>query len=140
MAKKNVLDLVFRLKAGCIAGESRMMTEAGLSPAEYNGIAAMNPGDRMSAGAVSRKMGLSLSRASRVIDKMVKNGYLLRENNADDRRKCTVSLANKGVDIKKKIEKLRSDCEKRIREQVSEKEIESLSSILERVIDVVKTA
>lgn len=139
MAKEDVLDLIFRLKAGCSANESRMMTKTGLSPAEYNGIAAMKPGDRMSGNAVSKKMGLSASRASRVIDKMVKNGYLVRENNAEDRRKCTVSLAKKGIQIKKKIEKLRSDCEKKLREQVSEKEIDSLSTILEKVIDVVKS-
>jgi DNA-binding MarR family transcriptional regulator len=140
MAKDDVLDLIFRLKAGCITGESRMMAETGLSPAEFNGIAAMNPGDRISGSAVSKKMGLSPSRASRVIDKMVKNGYLLRENDALDRRKCTVSLAKRGIRIKKKIEKLRNDCEKKIREQVSEKEIESLSTTLEKIIDVVKTA
>ena len=137
MEKKNLLDLIYRLKAGCIASEMRIMKETGLSPAEYNGIAAVNPGETITGSVLSRKMALSPSRASRVIDKMVKNGYLVRRNNTDDRRKCTISLAKRGINIKKKIDKLKTDCDKRIREQLSQKEIETLTHGLEQIIEVI---
>jgi MarR family transcriptional regulator, organic hydroperoxide resistance regulator len=84
MEKDNLLDLIYRLKAGCIASEWRIMEETGLSPAEYNGIAAIAPRESISGNALSQKMGLSPSRASRVIDKMVKNGYFPGEKRAGD--------------------------------------------------------
>jgi DNA-binding MarR family transcriptional regulator len=137
MEKENLLDLINRLKAGCITNEMRIMKETGLSPAEYNGIAAVSPGETITCSVLSRKMALSPSRASRVIDKMVKNGYLVRQNDAADRRKCTVSLAKRGIHIKKKIDQLKADCDKRIREQLSQKEIETLTHGLEQIIEVI---
>ncbi|HLP47740.1 MAG TPA: MarR family winged helix-turn-helix transcriptional regulator [Candidatus Kapabacteria bacterium] len=136
MEKESLLDLIDRLKAGCIANEWRMMEETGLSPAEYNGIAALKPHENINGSDLSQKMALSPSRASRVLDKMVKNGYLLRENDAHDRRKCTISLAKKGLDIKKKIAKLKTDCEQKIRERLSEPEIEAITAGLKKIIDV----
>lgn len=132
----SVIDLIYRLKAGCVASELEIMEESGLSPAEFNGIAAIEPNEKISGSAVSRKMNLSPSRASRVVDKMVKNGYLLREIDAGDRRKCNISLADKGVRIKKRIKQIRNRCEKRIRDQLSEKEIDSFSDTLKRIIDI----
>jgi DNA-binding MarR family transcriptional regulator len=135
MEKDNLLDLIYRLKAGCIASEWRIMEETGLSPAEYNGIAAIAPRESISGNALSQKMGLSPSRASRVIDKMVKNGYLVRENDANDRRKCFISLAKKGQEIKKKIDRLKTSCEQRIRARLSDQEISTLNSSLGKIID-----
>lgn len=135
--KEEVLDLIYRLKAGCIASEMRIMEEIGLSPAEYNGIAAINAGECISGSAVSRKMQLSPSRGSRVIDKMVKNGYLVRKNDEADRRKCTVTLAPKGVDIKEKIDTLKLHCDTRIRERLSEKEMEAFTDAMKKVVDVI---
>lgn len=135
MEKESLLDLIYHLKTGCIANEWRIMEETGLSPAEYNGIAALNPRENISGSALSQKLALSPSRASRVLDKMVKNGYLVRENDAIDRRKCTISLAKKGLDIKKKIDKLKSNCENKIRERLSEQEIAAITSGLKKIIE-----
>jgi DNA-binding MarR family transcriptional regulator len=137
MENESLLDLVYNLKAGCIAGELQVMEETGLSPAEYNGIAAINPGESISGSEVSRKMNLSPSRASRVIDKMVKNGYLIRENNSVDRRKCTISLAPKGMEIKKKVEDYRSRCDDRIRSRLTDTEMEAFSCCLKKIIEVI---
>lgn len=137
MENESLLDLVYKLKAGCIAGELQVMEETGLSPAEFNGIASINPGESISGNEVSRKMNLSPSRASRVIDRMVKNGYLIRENNSVDRRKCTISLAPKGMEIKKKLDDYRSRCDDRIRHRLTDKEKESFSRSLKKIIEVI---
>lgn len=113
------------------------MEETGLSPAEYHGIAAINPGDKISGNDVSRKMNLSPSRASRVIDKMVKHGYLERENDDLDRRKCFVSLAPRGITLKRKIDSFRHECDKRIREQLSGSELELFTGSILKIVDVI---
>lgn len=137
MKNENLLDLIDRLKFNCIAHEQRVMDETGLSPAEYHGIAAINPGEKINGSDVSRKLNLSPSRASRVIDKMVKNGYLERENDDIDRRICFITLAPKGVALKKKIDAFRLDCDKRIRKQLSSSEVEFFAGSIKKIIDVI---
>lgn len=137
MKSEPLMDLIYRLKAGCVASEVDIIEESGLSPAEYNGIAALDLHEKISGSAVSQKMNLSPSRASRVIDKMVRNGYLLREIDSGDRRKCNISLAEKGMKVKKRIQQLKSKCEKRIQDELSEKEIDSFSDTLKKLIEII---
>ena len=89
---ERLFDLIEQLKSRCVKNELIIMEEANISLAEYNGISALDPEERVCGNDLSRKMNLSPSRASRVIDKLVKNGYLLREGDAADRRRCTISF------------------------------------------------
>ncbi len=134
---EQLIDLIYSLKTKCLASEHEIMAEFGLSPAEYNGIAAMTPKEKVCGTEVSEKMHLSPSRASRVVDRMVKNGYLIRKEDSKDRRKCTIYLAKKGVEIKKKIEKIRNRCETNIRKQLSEDEINSFAQSVKKITDLI---
>jgi len=133
---ESLVDLIFRLKAGCVANEAEIMMEARLSPAEYNGIAAMEPNVMVCGNTLSQKMNLSPSRASRVVEKMVQNGYLMRETDAEDRRKCNITLAEKGVKVKKQIEGLKQACEKNIRKHLSAEEVKVVTDTLKKIIAV----
>ena len=131
---ESLVNLIFKLKASCVANEANIMTEAGLSPAEYNGIAAMEPNEMVCGNTLSQKMNLSPSRASRVVEKMVQNGYLMRETDPVDRRKCNITLAEKGVKVKQEIENLKSACEKNIRKHLSKDEVNIISNSLKKII------
>ncbi len=132
--KENLFDLIERLKIGCVANELQIMEETGLSPAEYHGIAALTPGETVCGYDVSHRMNLSPSRASRVVDKMVRNGYLFREIDPVDRRKCTICLAPKGEEVKEKIEGLRNNCDKKMRAKLSDDEFEQVTGGLKKLI------
>lgn len=136
MENESLIDLLYGLKARCVITELDIMTETGLSPAEYNGLAAMEPGEMVCGSTVSQKMNLSPSRASRVIDKMVQHGYIHRETDTVDRRKCNITLADKGLEVKKKIKKLRTSCEARLRKHLSEQEIQDFSQTLKKIVAV----
>ncbi len=131
-----LVDLIYRLKASCTAGELDLMAEAGLTPAEYNGIAAMETDQTFCGSDISQKMNLSPSRASRVIEQMVQKGYFKRETDTADRRKCNITLAEKGIQLKKQITEARQTCESRIRNRLTQTEIDSLSGTLEKIIEV----
>lgn len=128
-----VIDLIEQLRCLCIKNELIIREEANLSPAEYNGISALNPGERVCGSDLSRKMNLSPSRASRVIDKLVKNGYLLREGDEMDRRRCTISLAEKGILIKKRIEEIKRECEERVTTSLTDQEMEYFTRSLKKI-------
>lgn len=130
-----LVDLIFRLKTSCLNSELDIMTESGLSPAEYNCIAAMEQDETICGTAVSHKMNLSPSRASRIIDKMVHKGYLKRETASDDRRRCNICLAEKGILIKEKIETLKNKCEAQLQANLSTQDINTFTTILEKIIN-----
>ena len=136
MKSEPLIDLIYRLKASCVASELDIMEESGLSPAEYNGIAAVEPNEKISGSAVSQKMNLSPSRASRVVDKMVKNGYLLREGDAEDRRRCTISLAEKGLLVKDKIETIKRDCENKVIAGLTDREMKYFTKSLKKINEI----
>jgi DNA-binding MarR family transcriptional regulator len=134
--EKNLVDLIIELKKGCMEDEKQIRTLCNISLAEYQGIMKINITERITCNILSKKMGLSNSRGSRIIDGLVRKGYLLRVTNPEDRRSFVLSLSSKGVKIKKDIERERNNCEKRIREKLSTKEFDLIKEGLELVTKI----
>ena len=96
----NIIDQIFQLKSVCISKEENIRNERGLSPAEFRGIMAMVQGSDIPCSILSRKMGLSISRGSRVMDKLLKGGYLKLTRNETDKRVISAALTDKGFSVK----------------------------------------
>lgn len=122
----SLMDLVDQLRKRCLENELAFIARTKLSLAEFNGISALEPGERLCGNMLSRKMGLSPSRASRVIEKLVKNGFLVREIDPQDRRRCTICLAKKGVALKQQLRNVRQECEEKVTAQLSAQEVDHL--------------
>lgn len=131
---EKVTDLIFQLKLKCINNELKIMEEYNLIRSEYNAIASMNSEEVVCSNDLSIKMCLSPSRASRVIEKMVKKGLLIRDCNPEDRRKCEISLSKRGITIRERIEEKKVIYEKKICERFTEQEIKNLKGCLNKII------
>lgn len=136
MSTGSLIDLIFRLKASCMADELDIMLESGLSPAEFHGLEALEPGERVAVSIVAKKMSLSPSRTSRVVEKMVQKGFIVRETDPEDRRRCTVYLDKKGMEVKKQIQRQKMKCEEYIQKKLSPEDIRTLSVSLKKLIDI----
>ena len=79
-------------------------------------------------------MGLSLSRVSRVVDKLVVNGFLDRNSDTTDRRAITLCLTDKGKDIRRKIDKIRNECETRLLDTIPADEMKLFREIFTKFI------
>ena len=134
--EKKLIDLIIKLKKGCMEDEKQIRTLCNISLAEYQGIMEINATERITCNVLSKKMGLSPSRGSRIIDGLVRKGYLLRATNPGDRRSFVLSFSSKGVKIKDDIERERNNCEKRIREKLSIKEFNRIKEGLELVTKI----
>jgi DNA-binding MarR family transcriptional regulator len=130
-----IVDLILALKSKCLEKEESIRQEFGLSPAEYKGIIAMSPDEPCNCNKLSEKMGLSVSRGSRVIEKLVKNKYLICETSPEDKRNIILSLAPRGVRIKKKIDTMLNECESIIESKLSNTEIKSTLRIFNKLGD-----
>jgi DNA-binding MarR family transcriptional regulator len=133
---KSIIDLIIELKKGCMEDEEHIRTICNISFAEYKGIMEIDIEERMTCNALAKKMGLSPSRGSRIIDNLVRKGYLLRMVTPADRRSFVVSLSFKGAKIRKQIKQERNNCEKRIIKSFSEKEVELIKEGLELITKI----
>jgi DNA-binding MarR family transcriptional regulator len=134
--EKKLVDLIIELKKGCMEDEKQIRTLCNISLAEYQGIMKINITERITCNILSKKMGLSPSRGSRIIDGLVRKGYLLRTTNPEDRRSFVLSLSSKGIKIRKQIKQERNNCEYRLRKNLSAREVGVIKEGLELIAKV----
>lgn len=134
--KKSVISLIFDLKFSCFAKEEKIINELKLSPAEYRALLSMVPGSEVPCSILSKKMGLSVSRGSRVIDKLLNNGYLKESQCKTDQRVTNVEITSKGVKIQRKIHNILEDCEHMILKSMSTPELEAFTNSLSKISDI----
>jgi len=131
--EKNLVDLIIELKKGYLEDEKQIRTLCKVSLAEYKAILEIKTTEIITCNVLSEKMGLSISRGSRIIDSLVRKGYLLRMENPEDRRSFVLSLSSKGTEIKKQIEQERNNYEYRIRKNLSVREVKLIKEGLELI-------
>lgn len=134
--KNNVIEIIFALKSKCCSKEDKIREELKLSPAEFNGLLSIEPGVIVPCKVLSQKMGLSVSRGSRVIEKLMKSGYMEEVKTGSDRRVMNITLAKKGINVQRRIMKILQDCEHKILKNFSKPELESLIASLVKVNEV----
>jgi DNA-binding MarR family transcriptional regulator len=134
-----IIDLVIALKKSCIRKEESIMNKFSISPAEYHGIRAIAPEEKITGGNLSSKMGLSMSRGSRVIDKLIKKRYIKQIQSPSDRRCNTVILSPKGLKVKNEIDKMLDICENEIISNIPDNEIRSFIKSLDKLTLILQT-
>jgi len=133
---KRIVELIFELKLTCLAKEESIRAELKLSPAEYRGLISIQPGEVVSCMQLSGDMGLSKSRGSRVIDKLIENGYLKEAKSGGDKRVFNVTLSAKGLNAIKKINRLMGECESAILKNVPKDELSSFTRTLHKITGI----
>ena len=133
---KNILDLLYELKKKCIINDDAFMSGANLSQAEYHFFIAISSCDEINSNIIANKMDLSLSRISRLIDKLVKRKFLTRKTDSSDRRAIKLALTKEGKALKKQIEEYRKDCEFKIIKNVSTKELDLIKKSFHTILEL----
>ncbi|MDD5361596.1 MAG: hypothetical protein PHN88_05660 [Ignavibacteria bacterium] len=132
-----VIDLIFSLKSGCFGKEEDIRKKLELSPSEFNGLLILTNENSIPCSLFSNKMGLSVSRGSRVLDKLIRNGYAAAESKSDDdRRIVKIKLTARGRKTKESILKSLDDCEKEISKSFSAGEIDTLHASLDKIVKI----
>jgi len=129
-----ILSLVYQMKQKCAQVDQQLMDDLNISQSELLFFSALDNCLGLSSPELAKNMGLSLSRISRVVDKLVVNGYLDRNTDAADRRAITLCLTPKGKVVRSKIDEVRNECEARLIETIPSEEIERFRDIISRVV------
>lgn len=133
---ERIFDIVTNIKKKCLDKEESIQKEYVLSPAEYNGLLSVNPDETYSCNQLSKRLGLSVSRSSRVLEKLIRNGYFKEIRNNKDRRVMKIRLTEKGINTREKINKRLDECEKDIIKKLQKSELYSLENALNKLSDV----
>ncbi len=133
---KSITELVNRIRCKCIDHDVLIRKATSLSPAEFNVVCSLDHGEVISGTDFAKKIGLSISRSSRIIDKMSKDDYLIVQRNDNDRRSITIQLTSKSESLKNEIEESHRECNERIFSALGEDEFETITNSLERLLSV----
>lgn len=134
--QEKLFQLIMALSAKCWATEQKIMEQLALSPAEFNGLLILQEGERLPAFELSAKMGLSPSRGSRVIDRLVRQGYVSVETAAEDRRRVQVGLTKIGLEVQRRMGDLMTECEERLLKALTPAQQEQVRRALKLLVEV----
>jgi len=136
MEDPTILDLIYELKKKCIQSDEDFFNSLDISQAEYNMFICLKNCKHFNSYSVAEKMQLSLSRVSRIIDKMVNKEFLTRTTNKLDRRAIDIKMTPKGKDVMNKIIEYRSKRDKKLESLISGEEKKEISVNLNKLIKI----
>lgn len=136
MEDSSILDLIYELKKKCIQSDEDFFNSLDISQAEYNMFICLKNCKHFNSYSVAEKMQLSLSRVSRIIDKMVNKEFLTRTTNKLDRRAIDIKMTPKGKEVMSKIIEYRNIREAKLESKVNEKEKVEISTNLRKLIEI----
>lgn len=134
MEELSLIEILTELRKECVASEEKIRRSLDLSEAEYNGLLCLNEDEKITCQEFSERMRLSVSRGSRVIDRLFENGYLDRVDCSEDRRCKHVKITKSGIEIQRKIDKHRQDCEQKLASDYSKQKLAMLKKELRRLV------
>jgi DNA-binding MarR family transcriptional regulator len=110
LSRRNILDderlitILRKIGKGVLAHERRIRKKLGLSEAEYRGVLCIGEEEKITCQEFSKRMDLSVSRGSRVVDLLNEKKHIERVDCDSDRRCKNIWLTYKGKEIRQMIE------------------------------------
>ena len=135
MGEISLYEILTELRKECVASEEKIRRSLNLSEAEYNGLLCLIKDEKITCQEFSERMKLSVSRGSRVIDKLFEKGYIDRMDCSKDRRCKHVEITKSGLDIQQKIDNLRQDCEQKLATNYSKQKLAMMKKELRLLIE-----
>ena len=130
---ERIANLAFNLLAKCQEKEALIAEQHGLFLSEFRCIKLLGLDEKLNNEAIAKRMELSPSRLTRVIDGLVKKGYMKREINKEDRRNLMIRFSTRGKNLSNKLNnafiKIHSDILKEIKSSQHESLIKAMSKL-----------
>jgi DNA-binding MarR family transcriptional regulator len=111
---ERLFELILAVKRKCQRNEEQIQEELGLSQAQFNALIVMDDEREISGCEFAKRMALSPSRGSRILNTLVAGGYARVVPGSEDRRAIMISLTPAGKGIKRRIIGRMAACESRI--------------------------
>ncbi|MDI6449845.1 MarR family winged helix-turn-helix transcriptional regulator [Anaerobaca lacustris] len=130
---RRFFELILAIKRKCQCNEEQIRKELGLTAAQLGALIVLDDRTEVAGCEFARRMGLSASRGSRVLNSLVAAGYVATHVRAEDRRTIQVTLTDKGRRMKGRIADRMTDCESRICDRLDHSDLRQVRAALERL-------
>jgi len=128
--------LVRTIRDCCQQKEGTLCKKLGVTRSQFACLLALpEPAAELNVQQVSTAMGLSPSRACRVVDSLVKRGLLVRHALDSDRRIQLVGLTAAGRKKWQQAQKLLTECEEKLQGHIPAERTQELARTLKMLID-----
>jgi DNA-binding MarR family transcriptional regulator len=106
-------------------------TESGITPLQLEALLYLHMHSKSTVSALGKHLQLSSSATAQLTDRLVKAGFIKRENNSQDRRSVILSLTLKGNRVFSQLHKVHMGKRKELFALMPEKDVEELTRIFE---------
>lgn len=100
---EHMADLTYELLENCQIKIERTAHKLNLTVAEFKLLRSIQDGEKLSAGSLAKRLGLSSSRITRIIDGLVKKEMVRKDAGGRDRRVVDVQLTPIGIETRKQL-------------------------------------
>ncbi len=128
---RQLFELILAVRRKCQGNEEQIQRDLDLSPAEFNALIVMGESAETTGCEFADRMALSPSRGSRVLSKLVADGYARTRLSPQDRRTTLVSLTPKGRKTRQRMFGCMEACESRICSGLDPEELTRVRNALE---------
>jgi len=135
MSELKLVEIIYSLSDKCTAHRKKHLKELGLLKAEFKGLICMDKERKITCKDFAKRMGLSLSRVSRIIDRLYKKNYILRIDSRSDRRCKMIYLTKKGKYTQNKIERIMEQCEQKLTSDMAD---DKLNPLKRELLDLIQ--
>jgi len=135
---EDLANLTFSLLAGCQEKEAWLAEQHGLFQAEFKCLRLFGTNESLNNTQISERMNLSPSRLTRIIDGLVKKGYMQREIDQNDRRNMRVTLSRRGKIFTNKLDKAFVEVHEEILQDIDPSQHEHLISAMEHLLAAIE--
>jgi len=131
-------NLIFEILPICKKKETELADEHGLFQAEFKCLRLFEVDGNMNNKEIAKRMRLSQSRLTRVMDGLVKKGYMKRKIDNSDRRNMKLSLSRKGKNLTNKLNDAFIEIHSEILQDIDISQHESLITNMEHLHSAVE--
>ena len=134
--RKNILNLMSKVRSRAFLFLEKEMADAGvadLSPSHGDVLFAAARNPRCDMRQLAVLTGRDKSTLTPLVERLVRDGFLLRQISAHDRRRAEISLTPKSEKLRPKLMKIGLKLERRMLEGVSEGDREKVVAAFGRM-------
>lgn len=99
----SIADLTFRLLSRCQQKEAGFASRFDISVASFRCLRHLHEHQEATVKQLAENMNLSSSRLTRIIDRLVKNEFVIRTEHKSDRRIFIISLTQRGKELAEEL-------------------------------------
>ena len=130
----SLTNLTFNLLAKCQTKEERLAKQRGLFQAEFKCLRLFGSDKSLTCKEIGMRMNLSRSRITRVVDGLVKKGYMSRGIDPTNRRYMRVTLSRRGKILTTKLDREFTDIHYEILQDIDVSKHKTLITAMEHLL------